>query len=116
MEHQVELLTRMYEDFNARRVDAVLAKMDPNIAWPNGWEGGTVIGHEGVRGYWTRQWAAINPTVVPLSFDVLADGRIKVDVRQCVRNLAGEVLSDHVVTHTYRFEGDLISGMEIGEP
>jgi hypothetical protein len=32
-------------------------------------EGGYVHGREGVREYWTRQWAIVGPHVEPLSFD-----------------------------------------------
>jgi len=30
-------------------------------------------GHEGVRPYWTRQWAAIDPTVTPVAFTTRMD-------------------------------------------
>ena len=31
-----EVLTEAYRDFNARRIDAVLAHMQPDVYWPNG--------------------------------------------------------------------------------
>jgi len=49
------LLTGAYREFNARQIDAVLARMDPNVDWPNGMEGGRVHGHQEVRAYWIRQ-------------------------------------------------------------
>jgi len=58
-----ELLISTYEAFNARDVDAVLAVMHPDVDWPNGWEGGRVYVHQGVRDYWTRQWRVIDPTL-----------------------------------------------------
>ena len=56
-------LRGMYDAFNARDIDAVLAAMTDDVDWPNGWEGGRELGREAVREYWTRQWAAIDPSV-----------------------------------------------------
>jgi ketosteroid isomerase-like protein len=75
-----DLFTRIYESFNARDIDAVLAVMHPDVDWPNGWEGGRVIGHQAVREYWTRQWAAIDPRVEPVGFETDEDGRTVVKV------------------------------------
>jgi SnoaL-like protein len=115
VQDRVELLQRVYRDFNRRNIEPLLAVLHQEVIWPNGWEGGTIVGRDGVRNYWTRQWAAINPTVEPLGFQALADGRIKVGVRQRVHNLAGELAADEMVTHTFTFDGDLISRMEITE-
>lgn len=108
------LLARMYEAFNARDIDAVLRVLHPNVRWPNGWEGGYVIGHDAVRDYWIRQWAAIDPTVTPQAFEELPGGDIKVRVCQLVRDRTGSLLSDKMVTHTYAFTSGQIRSMEIG--
>jgi ketosteroid isomerase-like protein len=110
-----ELLKKAYLAFNARDIDGTLATMKPDVAWPNGMEGGTVHGHEGVRAYWTRQWGMINPHVDPVSFDVEESGRIIVGVHQVVRDLAGKVLVDRMVEHVYSLKDGLISSMEIRE-
>lgn len=110
------LLERMYAAFNQRDTEAVLAAMVPDVTWPNGWEGGIVRGQDAVRGYWTRQWAQIDPTVTPRAFAALPDGRIAVTVHQVVRDRAGAVLSDQEITHTYAFRGGLIASMEIAKP
>lgn len=47
------LLTRAYESFNARDIDAALAGMTTDVEWPNAMEGGHIRGHEAVREYWT---------------------------------------------------------------
>ncbi|MGH9204759.1 MAG: nuclear transport factor 2 family protein [Vicinamibacterales bacterium] len=62
---QRRLLMNADAAFNARDLDAVRAVMHPKVDWPNGWEGGRVHGHAGVRNYWTRQWGAIEPHVEP---------------------------------------------------
>jgi nuclear transport factor 2 (NTF2) superfamily protein len=115
MSQEVSLLNRMYDQFNGRDIDGVLSIMHANVEWPNGWEGGYVVGRDSVRDYWTRQWAAINPTVLPEGFEVLPDRRIKVRVHQRVLDLGGKLLSDKMVSHTYTFEEGLIRAMNIGE-
>jgi hypothetical protein len=114
MDHE-ERLRRMYEAFNARDLDAVLARMTPDVDWPNAWEGGRVLGHAGVRDYWTRQWAAIDPAVEPVSFATRPDGRVAVGVRQVVRAPDGTLLHEGPAVHVYTFDGDLVARMDVEE-
>jgi hypothetical protein len=108
-----ELLLGAYRDFNARELEAVLARMDPNVVWPNGMEGGFVYGREGVREYWTRQWAAIDPSVEPLTIREDEAGRWVAEVHQVVRDLEGNLLLDQIVRHAYRIENGFIVRMDI---
>ena len=107
------ILQAAYRNFNARDIDAVLASMTEDVEWPNGWEGGFVYGHEGVRDYWTRQWAALDPHVEPGVIAVLDDGRFAVEVRQVVRDRAGHLILDGTVRHVYRMREGLIARMDI---
>lgn len=107
------VLERTYAAFNARDIGTAMSVMRPDVVWPNGMEGGTVVGHAAVRAYWTRQWSLIDPRVEPRGFAVEADGRVAVTVRQVVRDLAGTVLKDATVEHVYAFEDGLIKSMEI---
>jgi ketosteroid isomerase-like protein len=107
------LIERTYAAFNARDIDAVLRTMHPRVEWPNGMEGGTVSGHQGIRDYWTRQWGLIDPSVRPTRVTHTDDGRVAVDVHQVVRDLAGHVLKEEDVRHIYSFEDGLITSMEI---
>ncbi len=111
-----DLFLKMYAAFNARDIDTILAVMHPDVDWPNGWEGGRVHGQQGVRDYWTRQWAAIDPHVEPVGFEVDSQGWVVVKVHQVVRDLQGKLLSDTMVKHAYQVEDGLIKRMEIGEP
>jgi hypothetical protein len=111
-----ELLRAMYDGFNARDIDAVLASMSDDVDWPNAWEGGRLIGHDAVRDYWTRQWAAIDPRVDPLEIGPRADGRVEVQVRQLVRDLDGKVLADGTVVHVYEIRSGLVARMDVEEP
>src|SRR5437016_14255535 len=108
-----KLLQRAYAAFNARDIDGALATMNPDVVWPNGMEGGTVHGHEGVRAYWTRQWGMIDPHVEPVRIEAHTAGRVVVDVHQVVRDRAGHVVKDEMVQHVYLVEGGLIRSMEI---
>ena len=108
-----ELLIAAYREFNARRIDPVLALMHPDVIWPNGMEGGTVHGHDEVRRYWTRQWAMIDPHVEPLRMEKDERGRTMVHVRQVICDLNGKLLIDTMVRHAYTLRQGLIERMEI---
>jgi len=108
-----EILQAAYRDFNSRRLDAVVARMAPEVVWPNGMEDGYVYGHAGLREYWTRQWAVIDPHVEPVSIEEEGNGRWVVQVHQVVRDLAGIVLVDVMVRHVYQLSNGLIERMEI---
>lgn len=110
---QIGILRAAYAAFNARNIDAALALMTPDVAWPRAFKGGFVMGPEEVRAYWTEQWSEIDPHVEPLDFHVEDDGRILVEVQQVVRDRAGDLLADEVVGHRFAFEGGLIWRMEI---
>jgi hypothetical protein len=108
-----DMIRNLYMAFNARDIEACLVGMQPNVEWPNGMEGGTVYGRDGVRDYWMRQWSMINPHVDPVKIEADARGRVVVDVHQVVRELDGKVLLDRMVEHIYSFDDGLIRSMEI---
>ena len=112
----IELLRAAYAAFNARDIDAALALMTPDVAWPRAFKGGFVRGPEEVRAYWTEQWSEINGRVEPISFHPEDAGRILVGVHQVVRDLAGAVLADEHVGHRFTFEHGLIQAMEVCPP
>jgi hypothetical protein len=110
---EIELLRAAYAAFNARDIDAALALMTADVAWPRAFKGGVVRGPQAVRAYWTEQWGEIDPHVEPVTFHPEGGGRILVEVHQVVRDLAGSVLADERVGHRFTFERDLIRGMEV---
>ncbi len=107
------MLRTMYSDFNARRIEAVLARMNPEVVWANGMEGGYVHGVDAVREYWQRQFAIIDPNVEPMSIDRDADGRFRVRVHQTVRDLEGKLVLDTEVRHFYTINTSFIERMDI---
>jgi hypothetical protein len=112
MDNQI-ILSRLYQDFNDRNIDAILPLLHTDVTWPNGWEGGYVHGHDEVRAYWLRQWQEIAPTVVPVSFHVRPEGEIAVNVHQVIKDLTDQVLSDSQITHIYTFEEGKVRTMVI---
>lgn len=121
-DNKVQIIQTIYERFNARDIDGVLAALADNVAWANGMYGGHVHGHEGVREYWTRQWAMVNPHVAPVAFRQVEDGVITVEVIQTVFDLDGQPLTgqthglkDKTVTHIFRMNNDKITHFDLGE-
>ncbi len=113
MTGETDLMTGLYAHFNARDIEAVLAMLHPEVMWANGMEGGHVRGRAGVREYWTRQWATIDPHVEPQAVSIDLEGAVNVDVRQVVRDLGGGVLSDRRLVHVFRIEDGLIRRFDI---
>ena len=117
MSDEVDLLKRLYKQFNGREIESVLAAMREDIIWANGMEGGHVHGRDAVRSYWTRQWALVDPHVEPVAFSNGPDGEIIIEVHQIVYDLAGNLLSDKMVGHVFRIENDLVKRFDIrGSP
>ena len=110
---EIELLRATYAAFNARDLDAALALMTPDVAWPKAFKGGFVRGTEEVRAYWTGQWSEIDPHVEPVAFHTEEAGQVLVEVHQLVRALTGAVLADEHVVHRFTIEHGLIQAMEV---
>jgi ketosteroid isomerase-like protein len=110
---EIDLLRNIYAGFNRREIETVLALMDADVDWPNGMEGGRVLGRSAVREYWRRQFEALDPKVEPKNFSRESDGRIVVEVHQVVHEKSGKLVVDQMVRHVYEFRGGLIRSMEI---
>ena len=120
MNDDIAVLKTMYERFNARDIDGVLASLTDDVAWANGMDGGYVQGREGVREYWTRQWAIVSPRVDPVRFAAAQDGSIVVEVHQSVRDLQGKPLhdqthglTDKTVGHVFHFQDGKVTRFDI---
>ena len=113
MSGEIELLREVYAAFNRRDIETVLARLDPDVDWPNGMEGGRENGRASVRNYWGRQFGIVQSHVEPVNFRTEKDGRICVEVHQVVRDLSGKLLADQMVQHVYTLRDGLITHMEI---
>jgi hypothetical protein len=108
-----ELVARAYSAFNRRDIDAALLLMSEHVNWPKASEGGRVVGKQEIRDYWTRQWAEYDPRVDVLEVVDGQGGKIDVKVRQLVKNLNGDVLSDTELWHVYTITNGLIERMDL---
>jgi ketosteroid isomerase-like protein len=120
MDGDIEILRRIYDRFNARDVEAVLAVLAEDVAWANGMDGGHVHGREAVREYWTRQWTMVSPHVEPVRFRRAGDGTVVAEVRQSVRDLEGKPLQgqthglkDKTVEHVFRLHDGKVTSFDI---
>jgi ketosteroid isomerase-like protein len=120
MDGDIELLRRIYDLFNARDIDGVLAGVADDVVWANGMDGGHVQGREALRAYWTRQWSIVSPHVEAVSFRRAEDGAIIAEVRQSVRDLDGKPLqaqthglTDKTVGHVFRFRDGKVARFDI---
>ena len=109
------LIEQAYSAFNKRDIDGALALMTHNVSWPKASEGGTVVGKEDIRAYWTRQWGEFDPHVEPLAITEGDGGKIRVRVHQLVKNHRGDVVSDSEVLHVFTVNRGLIAAMELGD-
>ena len=107
------LIAQAYSAFNRRDIDSALALMSENVSWPKASEGGRVAGKEEIRAYWTRQWKEFDPHVEPLEVTDREGGITDVKVRQIVKSLGGDVLSDSEVWHVYTIANGLIERMDL---
>lgn len=108
-----EIIKTLYEKFNEREIDEILLLMHENVQWANGWKGGFVYGHEGIRNYWTTQWKEITPFVYPVSVIDNGNGKTEVLVHQVVHDKKGTLILDETIKHHFLFESGLIKKFEI---
>lgn len=90
--------------------------MTEDVAWANGWQGDHVHGHDEVRAYWLRQWAAIDPHVEPRAITTDPSGRVHVEVEQTVRDLDGNLLASAIVEHIYTMRSGSVARFDIEPP
>lgn len=115
MKHTNTLIEQAYSAFNQRDIDGAVALMTPDVSWPKASEGGTVVGKDEIRAYWTRQWRDFDPHVEPITMTEEEGGRTVVRVHQLVKSLEGDSLSDSEVLHVFTLSGGLISAMSLGD-
>ena len=113
MSDEVDLLKRVYDRFNARDMETLLAAMHEDVIWANGMEGGHVHGRDEVRSYWTHQWTMIDPHVEPVAFARGPQGEVLVEVHQVVCDLNGNLLADKMVGHVFRIENGFVKRFDI---
>jgi ketosteroid isomerase-like protein len=113
MTRDAQLIRHLYDRFNARDIDGVLASLAPDVAWANGMDGGHMHGPQAVREYWTRQWAVIDPHVDPVHVGDPVDGSTIVTVHQVVKDIVGNVILDETIGHRFQIEDGFVTRFDI---
>jgi hypothetical protein len=108
-------LQNIYDAFNKRDIETILAMMSEDVKWANGMEGGFVSGRDAVREYWLRQLTLINPQLEIIDDKTDENGRTIVTVHQIVKDLDGSLLADKTVEQMFTFEDGLIKIFELGD-
>jgi hypothetical protein len=104
----------LYEAFNGRKIEKLLAAMAPDVKWANGMEGGFEYGRDAVREYWIRQFQTVDSHVEPEAVEI-DDNQAVITAHSTVRDLEGKLLLDARVRHVFTIENGLISRFEIEE-
>lgn len=112
MDTETELIKHLYEDFNARKMDAILANLTEDVMWANGMDGGYVHGHKDLREYWERQWSRLNPQIKAVGFSKTEEGAILVDARFSGQTPDQE-FKDMPAGHVFYFKNGLVSRFDI---
>ena len=115
MSSNQQFLQNLYDAFNKREIETIIALMLPDVKWANGLEGGFVYGRDAVREYWTNQFKDIQPQLETLKFETDENNRNIVTVHQIIKDLQGNVLADTTVHQIFTIEDGLVSLYEIGE-
>lgn len=110
-EHEA-LLTRLYEAFNRKDIEAVVGSLHPEVSWPNLFAEGRLQGREAMRVMWREQFSTINPEATPIAFTTLPDGRVRVEITYVVRTMDGKVFTEEKAVNTYAFRDGQVIGME----
>jgi ketosteroid isomerase-like protein len=108
-----DLLREAYAAFNSRDINAGLALMDAEVDWPNVAEGGYVHGHDEVGEHWREQFGQVDPRIEAGPVTTRTDGRAEVRVRQVIRDLDGNRISDDHLIHVFTIRDGLITRMEV---
>ena len=112
-DEHVALLGRAYRLFNDRQIEALLAMMTDDVEWPDVANAEVLLGKEAVRRYWKRQFAVVDPQVMPVEFIRTKDGLVCV-VEQRVLDLRGKpVATPNIVFHRYTFARNLVRRMVV---
>ena|SRR5215207_589659 len=116
MSSRQEFLQDLYEAFNKKEIETIIAMLRPDVKWANGMKGGFVHGRDNVRDYWLEQFENIRGRPEPLKFETDETGRDVVSVHLTVHDREGNLLLEKNVRHMFTIEDGLISLFEMDDP
>jgi hypothetical protein len=103
----------LYQRFNERKLDQILALLRDDVDWPNALDGGRVHGREALAEYWARQATQIQRKVEPLEITARDDGAIEVRAHEVVTDPQGDLIGQGEVLHVFTFEGGRVARMDL---
>jgi hypothetical protein len=115
MSDDVELLKRVYDLFNSRDIESVLAAMHPDVISANGMEGGHVHGRTRCAAIGNVNGRSSIRMSSPSRFSPNGEGEVVVTVHQVVRDPRGNLLADRLVMHVFQTRNGLIQRFDIRE-
>jgi len=84
MSDEVEVLKHVYDRFNARDMEIVLAAMQEDVIWAKWHRRRPCPGTRRSAQLLTRQWAMIDPHVEPVAFATVPKGKwLSKSIRSC---------------------------------
>lgn len=106
-----ELIGRMYDAYNGRDLEALIALVSPDVNWPD--DDNRLHGRAAVGDYWSRQWARIRTHDEVLGLADLGPGRTAVRISQVVRDLNGAIVSTGAFLHIFELRDGLVERMDV---
>lgn len=105
------LLIGLYDAIDRQDVDAVVALFGPDARIPDSLEGVALAGHDQIRAYYLRQFAAIHVSCSLLSTRLLPDDRVEAFLHVQVRGSKGGSWGEGRIQATYRIDAGKITEM-----
>lgn len=112
MGERIARLARMYEAFNRKDIDDLMASIHPDVEWPNFIAGGMIRSQQALRAYWADQFAMVDPEASPIEYLPLSNDSVRVKIHYVIRSASGGIWTDEIRTNTFRFRDGLVVGME----
>lgn len=106
------LLSDLYEAYNRKDIEAVVAALHPEIDWPALFSEARIQGAEAVRQLFTEPFKVMNPEITPIDIRTDLHGRIRVRVSYVVRTLDGIVFTEETNTNLFELCDKLIIRMD----
>lgn len=115
MRHERALLSRAYEAYNARNLEALGAVLHDDAEWPDSLEGGLVTGRAAVIAYFARQFDLMQLDARQITVREEPPSRIVLDIQYAVRSREGQLWSDTRAVLAYDFADGLIRRLTVLE-
>ena len=115
-EDRIALVQSIYERFNERDIEGVLAGMANDVEWPDIVDDSVVVGKDAYRDYLVKVMETTNPRIIVGEVVEVGDVVFAMAYHQAF-DVDGKLLGrPRVVTSRFSFNGDLVSRFELSSP